>query len=133
MKSSKLIVHILVCTALLGFTLAALAQEQGAPERREQQTTQERLNNLSKELNLTDDQKAKIKPILGNEAAQMKALREDTSLSREDRRAKFSDIQKKASDHIKAVLNPDQQKKYDDMQARMRERREQGQRPPQSQ
>jgi Spy/CpxP family protein refolding chaperone len=91
------------------------------------------LNNLSKELNLTDDQKAKIKPILGNEAAQMKALREDTSLSREDRRAKFSDIQKKASDDIKAVLNPDQQKKYDDMQARMRERREQGQRPPQSQ
>jgi len=36
---------------------------------------------LSENLNLTDDQKAKLKPILEEQAQQMKAVRDDTSLS----------------------------------------------------
>ncbi len=51
----------------------------------------------------------------------MMALRQDTSLSREDRFAKFQQIRKESSDKIRSILNPDQQKEWDQMQ-QMRER-----------
>ncbi len=121
---------------LLLFALGAVAQEQAPPSSQEQQprgpmmqTPQERLDNLAKELNLTDEQKGKIRPILEEEHKQMQALRDDTSLSREDRRTKMMAIRDKSNTDIKAVLNPDQQKKYEEMMEKMRGRRG-GPRPP---
>ena len=137
MSQRKLFIAIAL-SALLLFALGVVAQEQAPPSGQEQQpargpmmqTPQERLNNLTKELNLTDDQKAKIKPILEDEQKQMQALRGDTSMSREDRRAKMMEIRNKSNDSIKAVLDKDQQKKYDEMMEKMRGRRG-GPRPPQ--
>jgi Spy/CpxP family protein refolding chaperone len=79
------------------------------------------LERYAQQLNLTDDQKAKIKPILEDQAKQMQALRDDTSVSQEDRRAKFTTIREATSKQIRALLNADQQKKFDDMQANMRQ------------
>jgi len=49
-------------------------------------TVESRLEEISKQLNLTDDQKAKLKPILQDEAQQMKTLHEDTSLTHEQKK-----------------------------------------------
>lgn len=129
MKISQLLVRLMAVAVLLtfGLTLMAQSEPQGGPPQGERrrpmmQSPEERLDRLAKDLNLTDDQKAKIKPILEKEADQMKALREDTSMSREDRRSKFMDVQQKSYEGIKAVLNPDQQKKYDEMRERMMHR-----------
>lgn len=66
------------------------------------------LNHLSEKLTLTDDEKAKIKPILEAQAAQMQkdmeAQRATMQKSMEDTRAK-----------IKPLLTPDQQKQLDAM------------------
>ncbi len=124
MKNSGLLVRLAAVAVLLTFGLALMAQSEQAPGppqgRRGQmmQTPEERLDRLSKDLNLTDDQKAKIKPILEKEADQRKALMEDQSTSREDRRAKFMELQQKTHEDIKAVLTPDQQKKLDEMRPR---------------
>lgn len=127
MKISGFVVRLSVVAVLLTFGLALMAQseQQGGPPqgRRMMMSPEERLERLSKELDLTDDQKAKLKPIFEAEADKMKALREDTSMSREDRRAKMMEIQQKSSEDIKAVLTKDQQKKYDEMRQRMMERR----------
>ncbi len=137
MKISGLVVRLSVVAVLLTFGLALLAQseQQGGPPQGRRgpmmQTPEERLDRLSKELKLTDDQKEKIKPILQNESDQMKSLRDDTSMSREDRRAKVMDLRQKTDEGIKAVLNPDQQKKYDEMRSRMMERRGPGGEKPQ--
>ena len=71
---------------------------------------------MAKHLNLSADQQAKVKDILSSEQAQMQKLHQDSSLSQEDRRSKMMDLHKTSNDQIRALLNPDQQKKFDEMQ-----------------
>src|SRR4051812_34348628 len=84
---------------------------------------QARLDHMSKVLNLTDDQKAKIKPILDSESQQMQALKSDTSTAKQDKRAKMMDIHKSTMDQIKPILNSDQQAKLDQQMQKMKEHR----------
>jgi hypothetical protein len=77
---------------------------------------QKRTEMLTKRLNLTSDQQAKVLDTLKSEQSQMESLHSDTSLSQDDRRSKMMDIHKASSGQIRALLNPDQQKKYDAMQ-----------------
>src|SRR5262249_61086252 len=53
---------------------------------------QAKLQQISTELNLTDDQKAQIKPILTDEVQQLKAVNGDASLSPDQKRTKAGDI-----------------------------------------
>ena len=121
--------------AMLMFALSAMAQDQKPTEGRgmgggrPQMTPDEQLTRLSADVNLTDDQKAKIKPIFEDQAAKTKALREDTSTSMEEKRPRMQDIRKAASDKVRALLTPDQQTKYDEAQAKMRARGPDGQKP----
>jgi periplasmic protein CpxP/Spy len=73
---------------------------------------------LTKQLGLTSDQQPKVLDILKSEQSQMEKLHSDSSTSPEDRRAKMMDIHKSTNDQIRALLNPDQQKKWDEMQTR---------------
>jgi protein CpxP len=86
------------------------------------------LEMLTKKLNLTPDQVTQVKAIDDDAMKQSKVVREDASISREDKRAKMMDIHKAAQDKIRAVLTDDQKTKYDamraEMQARMKERRQ---------
>lgn len=76
------------------------------------------LDHMSTELNLTEDQKTKIKPILEDQSKKMSDLRSDTSLSREDRRAKMKDVHESTMTQLRQILNEDQQKKLDEMMTR---------------
>jgi len=77
---------------------------------------------LKKRLNLSSDQQAKVEDLLKSEQSQMEGLHSDTSASEQDRRSKMMDIHKTTNDQIRALLNSDQQKKWDDMQSRHEER-----------
>jgi len=79
---------------------------------------------LTKKLNLTPDQVTQVKAIDDDTMAQAKAVREDTSIAKADKRAKMMDIHKASQDKIRAVLTDDQKTKYDALQAQMKERRE---------
>ena len=81
--------------------------------------TQAVWNGSAKELNLTDDQKAKVKPILDDEEKQFKAAQEDASLSQDQRHDKMKQIHDTADSQINGLLTPDQQKKF----AQLKERR----------
>ena len=76
---------------------------------------QQHLDNLSQMLNLTDDQKAKIKPILEDTDTQSQSLRKDTSLSPQERFAKMRDLHEKSMTQIRGLLTSDQQAKLDSM------------------
>jgi Spy/CpxP family protein refolding chaperone len=78
---------------------------------------------LTTKLNLTPDQVTQVKAIDEDTWKQSKALREDTSIAGPDKRAKMMDLHKAATDKIRALLTPDQQTKFDALQAQMRERR----------
>lgn len=76
---------------------------------------QHQLDRLSEKLNLTDDQKAKILPLIQAQNDQIKAVFNDDSLSKKDRRDKIHDIVADTRGKIRALLTPDQQTKFDEM------------------
>jgi protein CpxP len=78
------------------------------------QQTQE----LTKRLNLTADQQTKVQGILQAQHSQMESLRQDTSVSQQDRHAKMMDIHQATDTQIHALLDSNQQKKWDEMQAK---------------
>ena len=78
-------------------------------------TVDDQLKHMTKKLNLSDDQQAKLKPILEDQRKQMEGIRNDSSLSREDRFGKMREIRQSSDTQIKSVLNDDQQKNFDKM------------------
>jgi protein CpxP len=73
---------------------------------------------LTKRLNLSADQKTKVTDIFKSEQEQMQKIHADSSASQQDRRSKMMDARKASNEQIRALLNPDQQKKWEEMQAR---------------
>ncbi|GGA64259.1 hypothetical protein GCM10011507_14840 [Edaphobacter acidisoli] len=84
------------------------------------------LKRMTKELNLSSDQVSQIKAFNEDSRKQMMALRDDSSLSQDDRRSKMMDIRKASQDKIRGVLNDDQKTKYDAMLADRRGHRRDG-------
>jgi protein CpxP len=83
--------------------------------RRQMPSVDDQIKHLSKKLSLTDDQQAKLKPILEDQRKQMETIHNDSSLSRQDRFSKMQELRKSSDDQIKSVLNADQQKNFDKM------------------
>jgi periplasmic protein CpxP/Spy len=86
------------------------------------ESPEQHLQMLSDKLNLTDDQKAKLKPILEDQMQQMKAVRDDTSLSQDQKRAKVKSIHESFHEQINAVLTPEQQAKFKQMRQEQMEK-----------
>ena len=90
-----------------------------------QKPAREFLQELTEKLNLTDEQKAAVKVILVTEANEIKAVRQDSSLSDEQKQAKIKEIRDNGREKINALLTPEQQKKFAEMKdqagSRMRE------------
>ena len=85
-------------------------------------------------LNLTEDQKAKLRPIIMQENQQMEALRNDTTMTQEQKIAKANQIRADASPKIKAILTPEQIQKLSELQEERarQQQQQQSQPPPQS-
>jgi Spy/CpxP family protein refolding chaperone len=79
----------------------------------------QRVQMLTKELDLTPDQQAKAKTILEQQQKEMMALKENTSLSEQEREAKLQEIHRSGMEEIRAMLTPDQQKKLQEMRQNM--------------
>jgi periplasmic protein CpxP/Spy len=73
---------------------------------------------LTKQLKLTSDQQAKVLDALKSQQSQMESLRSDSSVPQQDRRSKMMEIHKATDDQIRGLLDPDQQKKWDEMQSK---------------
>lgn len=119
--------HVLAVAAMLCISMLAFGQEaqsgQGGGRgqgrgRGEAMSPDAQLQHMSETLNLTDDQKTKIKPILEDSSKQKQQLRGDTSLSQEDKRAKMQQIHESTMSQIKPILTSDQQKKLESMHER---------------
>jgi periplasmic protein CpxP/Spy len=77
---------------------------------------------LQKRLSLSDDQTTQVKAIFEDGRTKMEALRSNTSLSQEDRRAQMMALHQTEDTKVEAVLTPDQKTKYEAMQAEMHQR-----------
>jgi Spy/CpxP family protein refolding chaperone len=69
------------------------------------------LQRMRETLNLTDDQVAKIRPILQTRNKQLEDLRAESSLPQGEARAKAREIRKAARQQINQILTPEQRQK----------------------
>jgi len=121
MSNSRWSILTILVFLAAALTFAQPSQESQAPTpdkhagMHHEESADQHLQMLSEKLNLTDDQKAKIKPILQDQMRQMKVVHEDTSLSEEQKRAKMKSVHESLHDQINAVLTPEQQTKFKQM------------------
>ncbi len=80
-----------------------------------------RLDMMTAHLGLTPEQRVKILPILDEQAKEMKAVRGDENLTRAQVRTKMQEIHTKYHERIKPILTPEQQKKADELRAKMKD------------
>lgn len=92
------------------------------------------------DLDLSQEQKAQVKQIREEAREKMQALRNDSSLSPEERQARMQALRKETHEKMDAVLTPEQREKLKQFREEKRERRgggpgggrgRHGQRPPQ--
>jgi protein CpxP len=67
---------------------------------------------LAEALNLTAEQKEKVKAIQEEQRTKLEALRQDTSLTPEDRRAKMREIRASFATQIEPILTAEQLEKW---------------------
>jgi Spy/CpxP family protein refolding chaperone len=79
---------------------------------------------MLKDLNLTKDQQAQVKLIRDRYRLKADSLRTDGAAHDSTSRSAFRSIMTQEMSEIRAVLTPDQQKKFDDKMAKMKERHE---------
>jgi periplasmic protein CpxP/Spy len=70
-----------------------------------------KLEAISQQLNLTPEQKAKVLPILREEAPKVQAVKNDNSMSRMQKMNAVRAIHQQTDPQIKAILSPEQYQK----------------------
>jgi len=73
------------------------------------------LDGMAKALDLTEDQKTKVKPIMEEQQKKMTDLRNDKTVSQEDRRTKAKEIRDATGAKLKEVLTAEQYAKWEKM------------------
>ena len=116
MKLHKLsLVAALALGSLLACTIAS-AQDgnTNAPkrERRGPPSVEQRVERMTTELKLTDDQKTKVTALFEEDAKKMRELRNDKNLTREDQREKFRAMRTESDSKLKQILTPEQWEKH---------------------
>lgn len=88
-----------------------------------EQMRERREERLTKALGLSADQQTKWQSLGQQEHDAVKALHEDTTLPKDQKRAKMEEIRKDFEGQRRAILTPEQQTKFDEIIAKMREHR----------
>jgi Spy/CpxP family protein refolding chaperone len=118
MKSRRFLPFILSGAMML--PIAALSQTGAAADNSSTAPTaqapdKERGEKFAEKLNLTPEQKADLKSIRENSKQQAQAIKNDSSLTPDQKKAKFKELRKSSHEQMMAKLTPDQQAKFKEM------------------
>ena len=89
------------------------------------QPLRERIRQLAKELDLTDEQKEKLRPIFREQAQKLRELRQNTDLARQERVAKLREYREELIGKLKSILTPEQLEKFKQLRSEGPRRRKQ--------
>jgi Spy/CpxP family protein refolding chaperone len=116
-----------LCVIALGLALPATvirAEDGPPPSKKEPGPKGERGEMMKEKLGLTDAQAEQIKKIHEDERTQLRALRENEDLPKEEKRAELRKIREATKTKVDALLTPEQKTKADKMREEMKERME---------
>ena len=105
---------------------AATSGDTGSATASQTQNQNQRGEKFAEALNLTPEQKADLKSIRDNEKQQAQAIKNDSSLTADQKKAKFKELRKSSHEQMMAKLTPDQQQKFKEMRKEHRGHRHGG-------
>ena len=108
--------------------LTSIAQKaESKPQVKGDAQSEKKFNDKKLEqLNVSEDQKVKIKAINENFKKQMEALHSNTSISDDDRKLKRQEMMKDHRSQVKSILTPEQQKKAKELRKEKHDGKEMG-------
>lgn len=115
-----MLASVIAAGLMTGLTLQAQEASTNKPAGGPGMRGRPNMEQVAKDLNLTEDQKTKMKTVMEEQQTKMKALRDDTSLSQEDRRAKSKEIRDATQAKIKEILTAEQLEKWQKLMQRNR-------------
>lgn len=115
MKPMKLAALAIVFT---GTTCVSFAQEH--EKKTPEQRAEKRTEMLNKKLDLSADQKTKVAEINQHAAKEVETIKNNSTLSKEDKKAQLKQLRETKKQELRSVLNSDQQQKFD----KIKEKRE---------
>jgi Spy/CpxP family protein refolding chaperone len=123
MKAKQLMAVAALALAALMAVNASAQDNSTKPERRPRAgAIRPGGGRIAEELGLSAEQKTKFEAVMKDAAEKRKALRDDTSLTPEQRREKGKAIAEDTQKKVKEILTPDQQKKLEDLRKERRGR-----------
>ncbi len=121
MKINKFsVITGLALGSLVACSNLAMAQDQKPGGGRRGPSVEQRMERMTEELKLTDEQKPKVKAVLEDSQKKQQELFSDSSVSREDRREKMRGIRDNEDKKLKEILTADQNSKLEKMREEMR-------------
>lgn len=125
LKISRSLVLSSLLLAVTGTALSPVVYGQddaGSSAQAAPQITPEAVvNRLATKLNLTDDQKTQITPIIADRQQKLQELRSDTSMRKMQKMRKAKGIFEDSDKKINAILNDQQRQQYAQLEKQMRE------------
>jgi Spy/CpxP family protein refolding chaperone len=119
-KMWSLLLGVFVLGAVTGSALTGLYRSRASGPAARERAMHERFENMRRELNLTDEQTAAVRAIIDDTRNEYRALRAEL-------RPRFEEPREKARAKIRALLTPEQQKKFDAMIAQQDAQRDEEQ------
>lgn len=123
--------RLLAALLLAGLATAPAFAQQGTDDAPQTTTQgphradpQERLQRMTKMLQLTPDQQAKIGALLQGSAQQVQSIRADGSLQPADKRARMQALMQSTQEHISGLLTDTQRQRWNAMREKMQEHRD---------
>jgi periplasmic protein CpxP/Spy len=114
-------IYSAILFTILFSAVPALAQDSSAQQSASVRTSDEVVNTLATKLDLTDDQKAQIQPIIADRQQKLAALKADTSMRPMQKKRKLKGIFEGSDKKIKAVLNDQQIQQYTRLEQQMKD------------
>ena len=114
-RFGKLLIAALLFTGFSAFAQdsnqPASASPGAKPDHMRGDRVEQKLKRLSKRLNLTADQKEKLRPVLQDEEQQLKSLEDDNSMTLQQKHRKTREIRMSVRSQMDAILTPEQKDK----------------------
>lgn len=110
-----------IMAAAIVWSQAGFAQ---GPQRRRGPSPEQAIQRLAERLNLTDDQKSTIESYFADQRSQLEVLRNDSTLTREQKQQRRREITQQTREKIRSVLTVEQQQQAEQLRSEARQRRQ---------
>ncbi|MBA3913300.1 MAG: hypothetical protein H0X25_05480 [Acidobacteriales bacterium] len=125
-----------VCPLTYAFQEAPASQTQApaSGQGMHRMSADDHLKILTEKLNLTEDQQAKLRPILSDESKQMDAIHDNPGMAPADKQAQMREVHESFAGKVDAVLTPEQREHWKQLREQMMQKHKpetQGQTTPQ--